>query len=110
MKTQWNSLLVLPMSNAEVERIFSQMNVVKNKTRNQLSLNMTNSILCLRSGLKRSGKCCHDYNLPKKAVKAIGTTQAYPKNYENFELHNLLLMEYYLLYNIWNMTYFYNLF
>nr|CAI5822120.1 unnamed protein product [Callosobruchus analis] len=47
------TLLVLPFSNAEVQRIFSQLNIVKNKTRNKLSTDMVNSLLCIRYGLKR---------------------------------------------------------
>ena len=54
------SVLVLPHSNAEVERIFSQMNIVKNKLRNRMGTKMVNSILGIRAGLKRSGKACFD--------------------------------------------------
>nr|CAI5863730.1 unnamed protein product [Callosobruchus analis] len=82
------TLLVLPFSNAEVERIFSQLNIVKNKTRNKLSTDMVNSLLCIRYGLKRYDKCCHDYELPEDVLKIIGTNQAYPQKYENFELFN----------------------
>lgn len=82
--------LILPMSNAEVERIFSQLNLIKNKTRNNLSLDMINSILCVRYGLKRHGKCCHDYELPEKVLKIIGTNEAYPQKCYNFDLNNLI--------------------
>lgn len=58
------SILSLPHSNAEIERVFSQMNVVKTKLRNRMSLHTLNSILYIRYGLKRSGKCCHSYNVP----------------------------------------------
>jgi len=87
--------LVLPISNAEVERIFSQLNLIKNKTRNNLSLNMINSILCVRYGLKRHGKCCHDYELPEKILKIIGTNEAYPQKYENFDLNDLIFNKYF---------------
>ncbi|KYN29341.1 hypothetical protein ALC57_01222 [Trachymyrmex cornetzi] len=78
------------MSNAEVERIFSQLNLVKNKTRNKLSLNMINSILCTRYGLRRHEKCCYDYELPENVLRRIGTNEAYPQKYENFDLHDLV--------------------
>lgn len=85
--------LVLPVSNAEVERIFSQLNLVKNKTRNKLSLDMVNSLLCVRYGLKRHEKCCYNYELPKKVLNLIGTNKAYSQKYENFEINNLLFHE-----------------
>lgn len=60
------SMLILPYSNAQVERVFSQLNVVKNKVRNKMSIKMTNAILTIHFGLKRNGKCCHNYVLPSK--------------------------------------------
>ncbi|KAL0195174.1 hypothetical protein M9458_008746, partial [Cirrhinus mrigala] len=48
------SVLSLPHSNAEVERVFSQMSVVKSKLRNRMSLQTLNSILYIRYGLKLS--------------------------------------------------------
>lgn len=65
-------LLVLPLSNGEVERAFSQMNIVKNSHRNRLSNDMTNSILTIRSGLRRMNKCCRDYELPTDVIEEIG--------------------------------------
>ena len=53
------SLLSLPHPNAEIERVFSQMNIVKTKLRNRLSVKTLNAILYIRFGLKRSGKCCY---------------------------------------------------
>lgn len=49
------SLLTLPHSNAEIERLFSQMNIVKTKVLNRLQLSMLNSILTIRSGRRRKG-------------------------------------------------------
>ncbi|XP_051864350.1 uncharacterized protein LOC127566364 [Drosophila albomicans] len=46
-------LLCLPWSNAEVERVFSQNEHSKSNLRN-------------RYGLRRNGKCCHDYEVPTK--------------------------------------------
>jgi len=45
-------ILSLPWSNAEVERIFSQMNIVKSKLRNAMSIKTLNAILYVRRGLK----------------------------------------------------------
>ena len=71
------SLLSLPHSNADVERTFSQMNIIKSKIRNRMNLKTLNSILSTRYGLKRKGKCCYDYKLPKEVVDAIGDSAKY---------------------------------
>ncbi|KAK3892454.1 hypothetical protein Pcinc_003687 [Petrolisthes cinctipes] len=71
------SVLSLPHSNAEVERLFSQMNIVKSKLRSRLNLRSVNAILAVRSGLKRVGKSCNSYELPKEVIKQIGTMASY---------------------------------
>ncbi|XP_068229521.1 E3 SUMO-protein ligase KIAA1586-like [Palaemon carinicauda] len=71
------SVLVLPHSNAEVERIFSQMNLVKNKIRNRMQTNMMNAILGIGSGLKRHAKTCFNYEIPPDVLNMIGTKQTY---------------------------------
>ena len=50
--------LSCPVSNAVVERIFSQVTVVKNKNRNQMSLKMLNAIVRIRTTLHMNGQCC----------------------------------------------------
>lgn len=71
------SRLVLPWSNAEVERIFSQLNLVKTKIRNRMRIRTVNAILGIRAGLRRSNQCCHNYELPASVLKTIGTVEAY---------------------------------
>nr|CAI5844912.1 unnamed protein product [Callosobruchus analis] len=71
------SILSLPYSNAEVERLFSMMNIVKSKLRNQLSLQSLNAILSIRCGLKREGKCCESYELHTNMYKNIKTNESY---------------------------------
>ena len=86
------SVLVLPHSNAEVERVFSQMNIVKTKLRNRMETKMANAILGIRAGLRRSGKCCYNYELPSNVLKMIGTKQAYNEKRPELEpvgLHHL---------------------
>ncbi|KAH9366005.1 hypothetical protein HPB48_014483 [Haemaphysalis longicornis] len=71
------SMLVLPYSNAEVGRTFSQLNRVKSKRRNKLKPKTTNAILVVRAGRKRHQKSCFDYELPVAVVSAIGTSATY---------------------------------
>jgi len=70
-------LLVLSWSNAEVERLFSMMNLVKSRLRNRLSNDSTNAILTIRYGLKRKGICCDQYSFPETVFSQIGTMAAY---------------------------------
>jgi len=47
-------ILVLSWSNGEVERLFSQINVVKSKLRNKMGPKLFDAILSTRAGLKRN--------------------------------------------------------
>lgn len=71
------SLLVLPHSNADVERLFSMMNVVKTKQRNRMKFDLLSSILTIRAGLAREGKCCNNYIIPNNVILKIGTKEIY---------------------------------
>ncbi|KAI4813109.1 hypothetical protein KUCAC02_024457 [Chaenocephalus aceratus] len=71
------SVLSLPHANAEVERLFSQMSVVKSKLRNRMSLQTLNSILYVRYGLKLSGDACYEHKLPDDVLQLFGTSSAY---------------------------------
>ncbi|CAH1109742.1 unnamed protein product [Psylliodes chrysocephalus] len=87
-------ILCLPHSNADVERVFSQMNIVKDKLRNRMKLDLLNNILHIRFGLRRIGKCCKDYNLPDVVLRHIGTMAAYSAedDKENIaDIENILL-------------------
>ena len=70
------SVLSLPHSNAEVERVFSQMSVVKSKLRNRMSLQTLNSILYVRYGLKLCGEACYEHKLPDNVLQLFGTSAA----------------------------------
>lgn len=71
------TVLCLPWSNAAVERIFSQMNIVKSKSRNKMGTTLLTSLLQIRFGLKLSDKCCKNFSLPDSTVKQIGTKEIY---------------------------------
>lgn len=53
-----STLVCLPISNATVERMFSVMNIIKNKLRNSLAIPMVEAVLATRHGLKRRGETC----------------------------------------------------
>jgi hypothetical protein len=69
--------LSLLHSNEEVERLFSQISVVKSKLRNRMSLHTLNSILLVRYGLKLAGDTCYQHKLPSEVLQQFGTTAAY---------------------------------
>ena len=47
------TILSLPHSHADVERVLSQINFVENKLRNKLSIDAVNSLLHISQDLKR---------------------------------------------------------
>ncbi|KAK4297981.1 hypothetical protein Pmani_029642 [Petrolisthes manimaculis] len=55
------SLLSLPFSNATVERIFSQMNVVHSKPRNRLNVRSVEALLQIRYGLIHYFQSCVNF-------------------------------------------------
>ncbi|CAG9793612.1 unnamed protein product [Diatraea saccharalis] len=78
------TLLILPHSNADVERLFSSMNVIKNKERNRMKLNLLSAILRIRCCLRLEEKCCNDYKIPEAVVKQIGTKESYQSEMEDY--------------------------
>lgn len=70
-------VLTLPHSNAEVtiKRIFSQLNLVKNKLRNRMETKMVNAILGILTGLKRHGRTCYNYEIKQEILRIIDTKQ-----------------------------------
>ena len=71
------SVLTLPHSNAEVERVFSQVNIVKNKLRNGMKINTLSAILRVRFVHCRVEKCCFSYNIPFSVLQHVGMKAAY---------------------------------
>lgn len=79
------SFLILPISNAEVERSFSQMNIIKSKIRNRMSATTLNSIMTIRAGLKRMNKCCFDADVPQVVIEKIGNNATYSNSSDSIQ-------------------------
>ncbi|KAH9376516.1 hypothetical protein HPB48_006601 [Haemaphysalis longicornis] len=69
------SMLVLPYSNAEVERTFSQLKIVKSKLRNKMKPETRNAIFVVRAGLKRHQKRVLITNFPRQFLVPSGHLQ-----------------------------------
>lgn len=76
--------LVLPFSNAEVERVFSGMNLIKTKIINRMNLNTMNSLLYIRCGLKRLNVCCKNFKITNDLIKKCDKSIYYKNNLSNY--------------------------
>ena len=75
-------ILTIPHSNAEVEHVFSTMNMIKCKQRNKIGYELLNA------GLNRVGKNCHTYVFSESFRKKTFFTQNLEEN-NDFEEENL---------------------
>nr|XP_017031237.2 uncharacterized protein LOC108080842 [Drosophila kikkawai] len=78
------NILCLPWPNAEIERVFSQVNLIESKLTNSLGLNTINSILSIR--LEKS---CVDYEVPTQYLRMIGTNKSYA-NEDQKDIDNIM--------------------
>lgn len=78
-----SSLLILPFSNADVERLFSMMGLIKNKLRNRMRTEVLSSLIYIKQGLSISKQCCNSYHIPNKVLSKIGKSQKYKKSAED---------------------------
>lgn len=61
-------LLTLPISNAHVERAFSQVTLLKDDTRNRMGLRLLSSLMDVRSGLSRNGWTSATFKPPRQLL------------------------------------------
>jgi hypothetical protein len=80
--------LALPHSNAAVERVFSQMDFFKNKTRNRLNSKTTNALLFIKFGLLNANSCCDTYQLPEEVLRKIESNQTYLTGSDNLDTND----------------------
>lgn len=80
LPTLINFFMALPFSNASVERFFSSLKNVKSEKRNRLDNETLGAILCVKYGLKRTGRTAsqltkNEFSLPQlKNVIASATS------------------------------------
>lgn len=76
-------ILCLPISNADVERVFSQVNLLKNDLRNRMSQELLSALLYIRSSLRcyegeERKKCrCPDFQPTENMLKAVQDSSFY---------------------------------
>ena len=71
------ALMSAPVSNACVERLFSQMNVVKTKLRNRMQTDMTEAILRVRCFMQAMEKTCASFDIPEKTIHLMKSDVIY---------------------------------
>ena len=67
-------ILTLPVSTADVERVFSSVSFIKNKCRNRLHLTSLEPILSLKAGLKFLGKEGHSFDASEILTSELRTS------------------------------------
>ena len=76
------SCLVLPVSNAVVERTFSYVTAVKTKQRNRMGNTLLNAIISIRTGLFFQRKCCREFEVTKSMIESFNTFEMYANTEE----------------------------
>ncbi|KAJ1142118.1 hypothetical protein NDU88_008445 [Pleurodeles waltl] len=67
-------MLTLPISNAHVERVFSQMTLLKNDRRNRMGLKLPSNILYIKFGLKRIGIESYSFGPPPELLAKFNSS------------------------------------
>ena len=70
-------ILCLPTSNGEIERVFSQVNVVKSKKRNRMKMELLDATLHCKFGLTKYDKKVEDFEPPRDILNYTAA-QIYP--------------------------------
>jgi hypothetical protein len=79
------TLLITPVSNAVVERIFSLVSSDKTKARNRIQLNLLDAIVRVRAELLLSSKCCKDFIASPETLKKLHIGQGLYRMFHSFQ-------------------------
>ncbi|XP_076049531.1 protein FAM200B-like [Oratosquilla oratoria] len=71
------SVLSLPHSNAECERVFSKINLFKTKARNRLKTATVNGALLATECMKSTGSCCKNFNPTNDMYSLLAAKELY---------------------------------
>lgn len=71
------SLLILPVSHAAVERVFSHVTLTKTDLQNRMFLDTFEHILHVKFRVTRNGKCCKDFTPSEIFLERFNTTAMY---------------------------------
>ncbi len=69
--------LFLPISNAYVERVFSQAALAKTKVRNKMGHKLLKSTLMIRSHLMLNNSCCKDFVVSEEMINKFNSSSMY---------------------------------
>lgn len=71
--------LILSHSNADVEKLFSNMKIIKNNQRDKMGLSMLILILMARASLTLADIAWNSCHAPENAIKQIGAKNLYQR-------------------------------
>jgi hypothetical protein len=71
--------LTTPVSNAAVERVFSNITFFKSKLRNRLQIPMLESLIRLKTHLISRGICCSEFVITKEMLELFNAKNVYDK-------------------------------
>ena len=69
--------LTHPVSNAAVERTFSEVTAIKTESRNRMGLELLKALVMIRNGFHLSGKCCRNLIVTKRMLELFNAAQMY---------------------------------
>ena len=69
--------LTHPVSNAAVERTFSEVTAIKTKSRNRMGLELLKALVIIRNVFHLSGKCCRNLIVTKRMLELFNAAQMY---------------------------------
>ncbi|KAK4315603.1 hypothetical protein Pmani_013167 [Petrolisthes manimaculis] len=87
------SLLSLPLSNASIEIIFSQMNVVHSKLRNRLTVRSVEAILQIRYGLSLQSLSCVTFMPSPDMLENFSATKDPEKEEVDSDVEEILSLD-----------------